>query len=75
MEPAEPAVKRKLSFVQTMKAVFWSFFGVRKGRDYEQDAAELNPVHVVIAGIIGGVVFVLLLVLVVRLVIANATGS
>jgi len=74
MEPGEPVVKRKLSFLQTMKAVFWSFFGVRKNKDYEQDAAQLNPVHVVIAGIIGGVLFVLTLVLVVRLVIANAVA-
>ena len=75
MAPSDPAVKRKLSFLQTMKAVFWSFFGVRKKRHYEQDAAQLNPVHVVIAGVIAGVLFVLGLVLVVRLVISSATGG
>ena len=32
-----------------MKAVFWSFFGVRKRKDYEHDAANLNPVHVIVA--------------------------
>jgi hypothetical protein len=36
-----------------MKAVFWSFFGVRKRRDYEDDAANLNPVHVIIAALLG----------------------
>jgi len=68
------AAQRKLSFFQTIKAVLWSFFGVRKNRDYEQDAAELNPVHVIIAGLIGGVLFVLALVVVVRLVLARAVG-
>jgi len=30
---------RQASFGATMKAVFWSFFGVRKRKDYESDAA------------------------------------
>lgn len=63
-----------MSFAQTIKAVFWSFFGVRKKRDYEQDAAELNPVHVVIAGVIAGVLFVLILVVVVKIVLARAVA-
>ena len=41
------------SFGATMKAVFWSFFGVRKRRDYEHDAANLNPIHVIVGGLIG----------------------
>ena len=58
--------QRKASFLATMKAVFWSFFGVRKRRDYESDAANLNPVHVIIAGLIGAALFFGLLLLVVR---------
>lgn len=57
---------RKASFGATMKAVFWSFFGVRKRRDYEHDAANLNPVHVIIAGLIGVVLFIGVLLMVVR---------
>lgn len=53
-----------------MKAVFWSFFGVRKRRDYEQDAAELNPVHVIIAGLIGAALFIAILIIIVRMVVA-----
>jgi cytochrome c oxidase subunit 3 len=44
------AVRRKGSFLQTMRAVAWSFFGVRKSADHEKDVRQLNPVHVVIAG-------------------------
>ena len=44
-------VRRKVSFVQTMKAVAWSFFGVRKSADYERDVEQLNPVHLAIAGV------------------------
>ena len=52
------AAQRKGSFVQTMKAVAWSFFGVRKGSEYEKDVSQLYPVHVVIAGVIGAALFV-----------------
>jgi hypothetical protein len=55
-----------------MKAVFWSFFGVRKRRDYEHDAANLNPVHVILGGLIGALVFIGILLLVVRMVVAKA---
>lgn len=57
------------TFLQTVGAVFWSFFGVRKKSDYERDAANLNPVHVVIAGLIGAVIFVLILILIVKSVV------
>lgn len=69
------AVQRKGSFAQTMKAVAWSFFGVRKSRDYEQDVAQLNPVHVIIAGVVGAVVFIGVLVLVVNWIIASGVAK
>jgi hypothetical protein len=55
-------------FLQTMRAVFSAFFGVRKRTHLESDAANLKLFHVVIAGIIGALLFVLTLLLVVRLV-------
>jgi hypothetical protein len=54
-----------------MKAVFWSFFGVRKRRDYEHDAANLNPIHVIVGGLIGVALFIGILVFVVRMVVAK----
>jgi hypothetical protein len=48
-------------------AVFWSFFGVRKRRDYDTDAQSLTPAQVIIAGLIGGLAFVLTILLVVYL--------
>ena len=65
------AAKRKGSFFGTLKAVFWSFFGVRRKNDYEQDAAQLNPVHVIIAGIIGALIFIATLILIVKAVVAK----
>lgn len=48
-------------------AVFWGFFGVRKRRDYDADAQSLTPAQVIIAGLIGAVAFVLVMLLVVYL--------
>ncbi len=64
-------MNKKAGFGATMKAVFWSFFGVRKRKDYEHDAANLNPVHVIIGGLIGVVIFIVTLLLVVRMAVAK----
>ncbi|MFZ6639561.1 DUF2970 domain-containing protein [Undibacterium sp. TC4M20W] len=71
MTDLKDASKRKASFLATMKAVFWSFLGIRKKTDYEQDAAQLNPVHVIIAGIIGALIFISVLIMIVRHVVAK----
>lgn len=71
MDELNNAARRKVSFGATMKAVFWSFFGVRKGKDYASDSANLNPVHVIIAGLIGAAIFIGVLVMVVRFAVAQ----
>ena len=70
MEPSQPP-KRKASFWSSMKAVFWSFFGVRKRRDYEDDAANLNPVHVIVAALLGVAIFIGVLLLLVRIAVSQ----
>ena len=47
--------------IAAFKAVFWSFFGVRKRSDYEADTQKLKPQHVIAAGIVSAAVFVLAL--------------
>ena len=54
----------------TVKAVLWSFIGIRGRRGYEHDTSRLNPIHVIIAGVIAAALFVIALLLVVRLVLA-----
>ena len=65
--------RRKLNFFQTLKAVAWVFFGVRKGKGYHEDIANLNPVHLIIAGILAAILFVVVLVLAARWFIAYLT--
>jgi hypothetical protein len=69
------AVQRKGSFLQTLRAVAWSFFGVRKSSDHEQDVGKLNPVHVIIAGVCGAILFILMLVLLVNWVIGSGVAK
>lgn len=69
MQELKQAAARRPNLLQTVSAVLWSFFGVRKGRDHDRDMAQLNPVHVVITGVIFGVLFVLTLLMIVKSVI------
>ena len=71
MEELNKVTQRKASFGATMKAVFWSFFGIRKRSDYEKDSASLNPVHVIIAGLIGVLLFIGVLVALVRVAVSR----
>ncbi len=71
MQELKEASKRPMSFVATVKAVLWSFFGVRKKSAYEDDTATLNPLHVIIAGVLAAVIFILVLLAVVKMVVAK----
>ena len=69
------ATDRPLSFLQTVKAVAWSFVGLRKRAGYERDVQKLNPVHVILAGIIGAVLFILALTLAVNWVVHSGVAT
>lgn len=64
------ASQRKLNFFQTMRAVLWSFLGIRRNRGYQEDAARLNPVYVILAGLLAAALFVGILIFVVRMVVS-----
>lgn len=74
-KPAPSATQRKGSLLQTARAVAWSFLGIRRRADYAKDVAQLNPIHVVIAGIVGAALFVAALVLLVRWVVASGVAT
>jgi hypothetical protein len=69
------ATQRPLSFLQTLQAVFWSFFGVRRARDMGADVARLNPVHLLIGGVLGAAAFVVALVLLVNWVVGSGVAT
>ena len=69
------AAARKGSLGQTFRAVAWSFFGVRRARDQEDDVARLNPVHVIVAGVVSAAVFVAALVFLVKWVVVSGVAG
>ncbi len=69
------ASQRQGSFWQTAKAVGWSFFGVRKSSDYAQDVAKINPVHVIVIGVVAALLFVVALVLLIHWVVASGVAT
>jgi hypothetical protein len=70
-EDLKQLAQRKLNFFQTLKAIAWAMFGVRKGTGYQEDIEKLNPVHLVVAGVLFGVLFVVSLVTIVGLVLSS----
>ena len=70
-KPGEP--RPAPSFLRVVLAVFWSFFGVRKGRDLLADASSIKPQHFIVAGLIGAAFVIFSLLMLVRLII-KSTG-
>ncbi len=54
------------SLLRTLKMVAWSFIGIRKNSEYQQDLARVNPLHVILVAIAAVLVFVAGLVLLVH---------
>ncbi len=55
-------MQRKGSFLRTVRAVAWSLIGLRKGSEYAQDVEKLNPIHIIVVGLVA--VFSLVLALI-----------
>ncbi len=52
-------VNQHRTFLDTMRAVAWSFIGLRRRDDFEQDDnGGLNPIYVIIAGIVATAIFI-----------------
>ncbi|MBP6718020.1 MAG: DUF2970 domain-containing protein [Rhodoferax sp.] len=62
-------VPPKVSFWRSVKLVAWSFLGIRKNSEYKNDLAQVNPFHVIIAGLIGVMLMVIGLIVLVNWVV------
>ncbi len=70
IKPLQPSVK-KMSFAKSIKAVLWSFLGIRKRGGLEGDM-QLNPLHVIVAGLVTAALFVGVLVMLAHVVVRHA---
>jgi amino acid transporter len=62
------------SVLRTFQAVLWSFLGIRKNAEYQKDTERLNPFHLVVAGMVMALLFVLGLMALVNWVVVQPTG-
>ena len=69
VDPVEKQPLRKSSPLRVLKTVFWSFFGVRRRSDNQDDFAGITPVQIIVAGVIGAVIFVATLITLVRFIV------
>ena len=75
MSDLKGAAQRSASLLQTLRTVAWSFLGIRRSSGHAQDTQKLNPVHVVIGGLVGAAVFVAAIVVLVRWVVSSGVAA
>jgi hypothetical protein len=66
---SKEAVSR--SFWRTVRMVLWSFFGVRKSSEWQEDSAQANPFHIIVVGLIGVVLLIVGLMVLVNWVVGH----
>lgn len=59
------------SFWRSVKLVAWSFLGIRSNSGYKDDLAKVNPLHVVVVGLISVLLMVVGLIALVHWVVAK----
>ena len=52
-------------------AVSWSFIGIRKNSEFQEDLSQITPLHILGVGFVAGLLFVIGLIVVVNLVVAK----
>ena len=71
VEKTSAKPRKKTSLWRTVKAVSWSFVGLRARGDFEEDIKNLSPLHIIAVGLIGIFVFVAVLILLVNWAVAR----
>ena len=61
----------EMSILRTVQAVLWSFIGIRKNSESQEDMAKLNPFHVIVVGLCLALIFVFGLIALVNWVVAQ----
>lgn len=66
--------KRKTSWLRAIQVVLWSFIGLRKNSESQQDVEKLNPFHIIGVAIGTVLLFVLGLIALVNWVVVQPVG-
>jgi hypothetical protein len=60
-----------MSVLRTVKTVLWSFIGIRKKSEYEEDLGRANPFHIIAVALVAVALFVVGLISMVNWVVKN----
>ena len=69
---AQPVVVVKRPLWRSIVAVAWSFIGIRKNSEFQEDLSHITPLHVLGVGLVAGLLFVIGLMLIVNLIVAKS---
>jgi hypothetical protein len=64
-------MSNKSSLWRSVRAVAWSFIGIRKSSGFQEDVANIKPLHVLGVGVVAAFLFVIGLIVLVNLVVAK----
>lgn len=70
-ELSDKSTVRKGSLWRTVKAVAWSFLGIRKNSEFQGDGAQITLFHIIGVGIVGVLLFVVSLIALVNWVVTK----
>jgi hypothetical protein len=70
-EKRASAPAKKGSLWRTLVAVSWSFLGIRKSSEFQEDIAHIKPMHILVVGLVSGLLFVIGLMVIVNLVVGK----
>lgn len=59
------------SFLRSMKTVAWSFLGIRKRSEFQEDLARVNPFHVIVAALMAVAILIAGLIVLVNWAVAK----
>jgi amino acid transporter len=65
-------VSKKGSLWRSIVAVSWSFLGIRKSSEFQEDIAKITPLHVLGVGLVAGLLFVIGLMVIVNLIVTKS---
>jgi len=63
----------KPSFLDVVKSVLASFFGVQSDKNRERDFQQGNPMQFILVGIVLTILFIVAMIILVKVILASAT--
>lgn len=74
MTATKSAPRKSSNLLRTVRAVLWSFVGLRQNDEYQKDIEKLNPFHIIGVAVGAALLFVLGLIALVNWMVLQPTG-